>query len=171
MLITPASGARAARFFLLASALLAPSAAFADSTSSTLTVEANVTANCTVSAGSVNFGTVNPISGSNDDASGTFSVACTSGTGWTATAGVGSGSGASFAARRMTSGTNLLNYNLYTSSGYATVWGDGTGTTGTITGTGNGSAQSTTVYGRVASGQTSVPPGSYTDSVSVTITY
>jgi spore coat protein U-like protein len=165
------SKARATRLFLIASAVLAPTAASAEVANSTLTVDATVTANCTVSAGSVAFGNVNPISGTNVDASGTFSVTCTNGTGWTATAGVGSGSGASYAARRMTAGSNTLNYNLYTSSGYATVWGDGTGSTGTLTGSGNGSAQVTTVHGRVASGQTSVPPGSYADTVSITVTY
>jgi spore coat protein U-like protein len=71
----------------------------------------------------------------------------------------------------MTSGANTLNYNLYTSSGYGTVWGDGTSSTAAITGTGTGSAQSTSVYGRIGSGQTSVPPGSYADTVSVTVTY
>ena len=70
---------------------------------------------------------------------------------WTASAGVGGGSGASFATRKMTSGANLLNYNLYTTSGSHQVWGDGTGSTATLGGTGTGSAQAVTVYGRVAS--------------------
>ncbi|MDQ4087712.1 MAG: spore coat U domain-containing protein [Pseudomonadota bacterium] len=171
MLITTVPGARTSRLILIGSTLLASAAAAAAQSYSTLTVEAEVKANCTVSAGSIDFGDVNPISGSNVNGSGTFSVTCTNGTGWTATAGVGSGSGASYTSRRMTAGSNTLNYNLYTSGSYATVWGDGTASTGTLTGTGTGSAQSTTVYGRIASGQTSVPPGSYADSVSITVSY
>ena len=171
MLVTTLSGARLSRLSVAAAALMAPAMASAASTNSTLTVEADVSANCTVSAGSIDFGDVNPISGANDDASGTFSITCTNGTGWTATAGVGSGSGASYTARRMTFGTNTLNYNLYTSGTYVTVWGDVTGSTGTLTGTGTGAAQSTTVYGRIASGQASVPPGGYADSVSITVSY
>src|SRR5436190_1433424 len=68
-------------------------------------------------------------------------------------------------------GTNLLNYNIYTTSARTTVWGDGTASTATIGGTGSGSAQSVTVYGRVGSGQTSLPAGAYADTVAVTVTY
>jgi hypothetical protein len=39
------------------------------------------------------------------------------------------------------------------------------------TGTGSGAAQANTIYGRVPSGQTSVPTGSYTDSVTISLTY
>lgn len=172
MLILKPSGARASGFVLIASAaLMAPSMATAATTSSTLNVDATVTANCTVSTSALAFGSVNPISGSNFDATGGITVTCTNGTAWAASAGVGSGSGASFASRRMADGSNLLNYNLYTDASRSSVWGDGTGSTATIGGTGTGSAQNATVYGRVASGQTSVPPGSYSDTVSVTVTY
>ncbi len=84
---------------------------------------------------------------------------------------MGSGTGASFANRRMAAGANLLNYNIYTTTARTTVWGDGTSSTSAITGTGSGTAQSVTVYGRVTSGQTSVPAGSYSDTVAVTVTY
>ena len=100
------------------------------------------------------------------DGSGGLSITCTNGTAWSAAAGVGSGSGASFASRRMTSGANLLAYNLYTSAARTTVWGDGTASTGAFTGTGTGAAQSVTVYGRVGSGQTSVPAGAATPTPS-----
>lgn len=166
------SGARASGLFLIAAAgLTAPSAGYAATTSSTLSVDATVTANCTVSTSALAFGNVNPLSGSDIDGAGGISVTCTSGTAWTAAAGIGSGSGASFASRRLTSGSNLLNYNLYTDAARSSVWGDGTASTATIGGTGNGSAQSATVYGRIGSGQTGVPPGSYADTVSVTVTY
>lgn len=137
----------------------------------TLNVNATVTANCTVSTSALGFGSVNVIGGSNVDGSGGLTITCTSGTAWSAAAGVGAGTGASFTSRRMTSGANQLGYNLYTTSGYATVWGDGTASTGLLTGTGTGSAQSITVYGRVGSGQTGVPAGSYVDTVAVTVTY
>ena len=172
MLISIGSGARASGLFAIASAaLLAPHAASAATTSSTLSVDATVTANCTVSTSALDFGDVDPLSGSNIDGTGGIVVTCTSGTAWTASAGIGSGSGASFTSRRMSAGSNLLNYNLYTNSSRSSVWGDGTASTATIGGTGNGSAQNSTVYGRIASGQTSVPPGSYSDTVSVTVSY
>jgi spore coat protein U-like protein len=156
---------------VIAAAICLPAPAFAGSVSTSLATNATVTANCTVSTSVLAFGNVNTISGSNVDGTGGLSVTCTNGTTWTAAAGVGGGSGASFVARKMTSGANLLNYNLYTTNGYAVVWGDGTGSTATLGGTGTGSAQAVTVYGRVGSGQTTVPAGSYADTVSVTVSY
>jgi spore coat protein U-like protein len=149
----------------------APTAALAATTSSTMSVTATVTANCTVSTTALAFGNVDTISGSNFDSTGSLSITCTNGTAWAASAGIGSGSGASFANRRMTAGANLLNYNIYTTAARTVVWGNGTGGTATLPGTGTGTAQSVTVYGRVASGQTSVPAGSYVDTVAVTVTY
>jgi len=153
-------------------ALLAVTApASAATVSGSLPVSATVTANCTLSTSALAFGSVNTISGSNVDGTGGLTITCTNGTAWAASAGIGAGTGASFTSRRMTAGANLLNYNLYTSNAYSTVWGDGTSSTATIGGTGSGGAQSVTVYGRVASGQTSVPAGSYADTVAITVTY
>ena len=171
MLTTKPAGARVAGILLIASAAALATPAFATTASSTLSVDATVTANCTVSTSPLSFGNVNPISGSNADASGGITVTCTNGTAWTAAAGVGGGTGASFASRKMSSGGNLLSYNIYTDSGRSTVWGDGTGSTATLGNTGSGVAQSVTVYGRVPSGQGTVPPGSYADTVAVTVTY
>jgi len=171
MLKTITSGAFATGTALIAAAICLPAPALAATVSGTLNVNATVTANCTVSTSALAFGPVNTISGSNVDAAGGISVTCTNGTAWSASAGVGAGSGASFAGRRMTSGANLLNYNLYTSGAYTTVWGDGTASTGLLSGTGTGSVQAVSVFGRVASGQTSVPAGSYADTVAVTVTY
>jgi spore coat protein U-like protein len=161
-------GALAAGTALLGAA---PTAALAGTASSTMSVTATVTANCTVSTTALAFGNVNTISGSNIDSTGSLSITCTNGTAWAASAGVGSGSGASFANRKMTAGANLLSYNIYTTAARTVVWGDGTSSTATIPGTGTGNAQSVTVYGRVGSGQTSVPAGAYADTVSVTVTY
>ncbi len=168
---TISSGALATGTALVAAMTCLPASALAATVSANLNTSATVTANCTVSTSALAFGNVDTISGSNVDGTGGLSVTCTNGTSWAASAGVGAGSGASFASRRMTGGANLLNYNLYTSSGYTTVWGDGTGSTATIGGTGTGSAQAVTVYGRVGSGQTTVPSGAYADTVAVTVTY
>ena len=152
-----------------AAALATP--AVAGTTSSNLSVSANVNANCTVSTTALDFGGIDTLSASPVDGTGGISVTCTSGTAWTAAADIGSGSGASFASRRMSAGGNTLSYTIYTDAGRTTVWGDGSGSTGTVGNTGSGAAQNVTVYGRVPAGQTSVPAGSYADTVSVTITY
>jgi spore coat protein U-like protein len=154
-----------------AAAICLPAPAIASTVGGSLATSATVTANCTVSTTPLAFGNVDSTSASNVDATGGLSITCTNGSAWTASAGVGAGSGASYASRKMTAGSDLLNYNIYTSGARTTVWGDGTASTGTIGGTGNGSAQSVTVYGRVAGGQNGVPVGSYADTVAVTITY
>ena len=148
-----------------------PSPAQAGTANSNLSVSATVSANCTVSTSAVAFGSVDALSGAAVEGTGGLTVTCTNGTGWTAAAGLGSGSGATFSARRMTSGANLLTYTLFTDSGRATVWGDGTASTAMVTSTGTGAAQSITVFGRIAAGQNNARPGSYADTVAVTITY
>jgi len=171
MFSIPGSGALAAGATIFAAVLAAPGTAIAATASSTMNVTATVTANCTVSTTALAFGSVNTISGANVDSTGGLTITCTNGSAWTASAGVGAGTGASFVNRKMTAGANLLNYNIYTSAARTTVWGDGTGSTATIPGTGTGSAQSITVYGRVGGGQNTVPVGSYADTVAVTVTY
>jgi len=151
--------------------VLAAAPASAATAGSNLSVSASVSANCTVTTSAMSFGSVDSLSGAAVDGTGGLTVTCTNGTAWTAAAGVGSGSGAAFSGRQMSSGSNLLGYNLFTDSGRATVWGDGSASTATIGNTGTGSAQAVTVYGRIAAGQTSVQPGSYSDTVAVTVTY
>ncbi|HYI48982.1 MAG TPA: spore coat protein U domain-containing protein [Allosphingosinicella sp.] len=171
MFTTSRTGSLAIGAAFLAAGVAAPGAAVAATASSTMNVTATVTANCTVSTSALAFGNIDTISGGNADSTGGLSIRCTNGTGWSAAAGVGAGSGASFASRRMTSGANLLTYNLYTTAARTTVWGDGTAGTGTLGGTGTGNFQAVTVYGRVGAGQTSVPAGAYADTVTVTVTY
>jgi spore coat protein U-like protein len=166
------NGVRAAMRVATAGLMIGvPSAALAGTAVGSIGVSATVSSSCSVTGNAVNFGAVAPLSGSNFDASGSIVVTCTNGTAWTASAAAGNGTGATVAARKMTATPNVLSYNLYIDSGHATVWGDGTLSTSTISGTGTGTAQTTTIYGRVPLGQTSVPAGSYSDSVSVTITY
>lgn len=160
------------RMGLTAAALLLFAApASAGTASSSISVNATVTANCTVSTSPLNFGSVDTLSASPVDGSGAITVTCTNGTGWTAAANVGTGTGATFASRRMSQGVNLLSYSLYTDAGRTSVWGDGSGTTFTVGNTGTGSAQPVTIYGRIPGSQGSVPAGAYADTVSVTVTY
>ncbi|OYR19401.1 spore Coat Protein U domain protein [Brucella thiophenivorans] len=66
-------------------------------------------------------------------------------------------------------GGATITYSLYRNAARDTVWGDTTGTN-TLAGTGTGAAQQLTVYGRVPP-QNTPAPGTYTDTVTATITY
>ena len=137
-------------------------------------VSATVISGCVVTANPLSFGlTLNPTSTSVPvDASTTMSVTCTATTPYTVAldAGVNAGGAANFTARAIKFGADAINYQLYTTTGRTTVWGDGTATTSTEPGTGNGLPQLVTVYGRLPSLSGAVP-GAYTDTVTITVTY
>jgi spore coat protein U-like protein len=100
-------------------------------------------------------------------------VQCTNGTDYQI--GLGFSANANSTQRRMKHGTNAeyVNYDLFTDAGFTTAWGDtvDVDTNGYSTRkTGDGAAQTYTVYGRVPV-QTVPTPGSYSDTVTVTVTY
>src|SRR5215831_10431939 len=90
---------------------------------------------CSVSSAGVSYGVYDPLSAAALDSNGTLSVTCSIAfpplvQTVNYTVGFSTGSG-SMLARRMTSGANQLNYNLYTTSSRNQVWGDGNGSTAT----------------------------------------
>ena len=70
----------------------------------------------------------------------------------------------------MKNGIKTLGYQLYSDSLHSIVWGDGTSLSAVTPGVGTGSNQSLTVYGRLPT-VTGAIPGTYTDTVTVTVTY
>ena len=134
------------------------------------------TPSCTVSTAPVAFGGYQATS--NSDASGYVDVSCTCTTGNDCTdvpyqLEIQAGASASIAPRRMirAGGTETLDYDLYQDGGHATVWGTGLDALGrTYTVLLFDSSQRTFVYGRVPSGQ-HVPPGTYGETPTVSMTY
>lgn len=141
---------------------------------------AAVTVNCTASASSIAFGVYNPLSTTAATSTGSLRVTCSgSGSGSTnVTVGVSLSAGlsGSYATRRMFSGANSLDYNIFWSTAYAQVMGDGSGgsfagSAGPFTVFAGGTSTATgTMYGRVPA-QQDVAPGSYVDTILVTVTY
>lgn len=128
-------------------------------------------ASCTASSSSVAFGGYDPISPSADFANGSVTVACT-GIGLLVSYRIllsGGGSG-STANRTMSSGGHTLPYNVYTSSGYSTVWDNVTGVTGSFLIALFGTSDTHTVYGRILAQQPAAA-GSYSDSLVITVNY
>lgn len=141
----------------------------AQTSTATFTVTATVLPACTVVGGvPLAFGVITP--GVQRDGSVTVTATCTLGTPYTLALDAGTGSGATVASRRMTSGSDTLTYTLYQDAGRSTLWGDGTAGTSVRSSTGTGLSQTFTVYGRVPSNATA-PVGSYTDTITVTATY
>jgi spore coat protein U-like protein len=134
-------------------------------TSFTLTVV--IQATCTIAANPLNFGNY---AGALISSSTTISVTCTKSANYNLGLSAGLSTGATVTTRKMTGpSSSLLNYKLFSNSGYTTNWGNTVGTD-TVAGTGSGVAQTLTVYGQIPA-QQFVRPGSYTDTVVATLTY
>jgi spore coat protein U-like protein len=145
-----------------------------------LPLVADAAVSCSVTATGPAFGVYNPLSATPTYANSTVQVSCTLLSGGATTLNLVSsystGASSSYALRRMLSGANTLNYNLFYDAAYTQIRGDGTGgsqtggatlnlTSAAPTQTANG-----TIYGRIPAGQ-DVAAGSYADTIVVTITY
>ena len=158
----------------LATGVMAAGIAQAATTTTTFAVTATVQSTCSATAVTLAFPNYTPGGGAQTGNT-TVSVKCTKNTPFTVTLNAGSTPGDAFAQRLMGSGANTLQYNLYTSAGLGTIFGDGTGGTGTVAGTGLGvaTANAVQVFGQVpdnATNQAAIP-GAYADTITVTVTY
>lgn len=124
-------------------------------------------AGCTVSTTGINFGTYDVFSPVNEDITGTINVDCPMNTTYSIWLSSGSGT---FSSRALTNAGQILVYNLYLDPTHLTIWGDGSGGTGTFNGTGTGSNIATPVYGRIPAAQ-NARVGSYTDVVTITVIF
>ena len=158
---------------LMGALALWPREAGAATATNSLSSQTTVTTACNVSGSTLSFGTtINPIGAVPIDASSTLTVECTNSTTFTLSlnAGINAGGFTNFSQRKLKNGSYTLSYQLYTDSGRTTVWGDGTGGSSTYGGTGTGNLQTVYLYGRLPT-LTGAVPGTYTDTVTVTITY
>lgn len=162
--------ARQLALVLAAGTLAISTAASAATTTTTFEVSSYVSAACTLSAAALAFGGYDPASSTAKDGASSLTVTCTTGTGYTVSLDEGIGSGATIAQRKMNDGgTNNMNYALYSDAGRSTLWGETIGVD-TVAGTGSGAAQTLNVYGRIPALQ-ALPAGTYTDTITVTLTY
>jgi spore coat protein U-like protein len=132
----------------------------------TFTVSANVETNCELAAADIDFGSHGALAGA-VSATGQLGVRCTPDAGFAIALGNGN-TGTGPTAREMTLGPNAITYGLYSDAGHTQPWGESGGTT--IAGTGSGLEQLFTIYGRVPP-QPTPPPGTYSDTIVVTVTY
>ncbi len=143
----------------------------AATTTSTFAVNATVVATCSVSASALNFGASIPTPVNlNIDVTSTITATCSNAVPFSIALNAGNGAGATMGSRKMTSGSNTVNYTMYIDPGRSTVWGDGTQNSFVNSLTGTGSAQPITVYGRIPTGQQPAL-GTYNDTVLVTLSF
>ncbi len=135
-----------------------------------------VLADCTVAATGIIFGPyASPNGAGLTNPGGDVSVTCNALisllVSYTITLSAGNGT---FANRQLKLGTNAVSYNIYSDSGYTKIWGDGSSGTSTVTDGYLLAIGSTTkkypAYGSIPGGQNK-PAGTYSDTLTVTITY
>ncbi|MCA8296192.1 spore coat U domain-containing protein [Burkholderia sp. AU30198] len=153
-------------FYLLGAptcASLATNGTFAFSATATVVNDCNITAT------NIAFAPVGVLA-SALTATGTINAQCTNGDAFEIA--LNGGASGNVTARTMlrSGGGGSVGYQLYLNSGMSTIWGDGTGGTTMATGTGSGVTQALTVYGQVPA-QTTPAPGSYSDTITATISF
>ena len=163
----------------IVSAIMACSAglsatSYAATATDSMTVSSSVLTACTISTGDLTFGTYDPTTQANVDGTATITSTCTLGGGAVITLSQGGNpfglSTDDVPLRQMADGSNRMKYHLYGDTDRAGVFGNTAATGQSATGT--GSAVTTTVYGRIIGTENaSTPPGSYSDSVAVLLTY
>jgi spore coat protein U-like protein len=133
-----------------------------------------VSAVCTVSTAPVDFGSYNVLLTAATDTESSITVSCNETPPATVTISIGpSPNSGGFDPRQMklSGGNEFINYNLYTDSGRTQIWGDGSGSTFTMTEMVFKRAPwIATVYGRIPPEQ-NVSIGSYSETLTVTIVW
>lgn len=172
-----------------ASTLLPMNAAVAGTATTQLNVNAQVLGSCTVTATPVSFGVYDPSQDGDNQAQGTITLQCASGTTPVVKLSAGQHAASVSATNTTQDGTTVastssgvtitrslqnqgtqLGYDLFTDSSYSTVWDS----TNTISPGAIGSVQPErlTVYGDIPAKQTqTLAPGSFSDTVLVTVTF
>ena len=150
-----------------------PLASQATTTTSTFQVQITLVASCAITSNNLNFGSGIGLLTSAVNGTTTLSVTCSNSTPYTLGLDGGTVAGSTVASRLMAGTTTgntgtTMQFQLYSDSGRATLWGNSSGSW--VSGTGNGNAQSLTVYGQVPA-QTTPKPDTYQTTITATVTY
>jgi spore coat protein U-like protein len=129
---------------------------------------------CTGSMTNINFGSVNVLSGAAVDTTGTVTITCTgaaANTSYVFCTNIRQGGDATGNQRRMASGSNRLNFDLYQNAALTQEWGNypngnlGGGNQSVFTSSPSGTISATvTVYAVLDGSQQTAVPGSYSEN-------
>ena len=149
-------------------AIVAPQA-HAEASSDTFDAQITIDSFCTVSTTSLNFGTTATTGSTNPIlAQSTVTVACNDLS--TYTISIDDGLNADGTQRRLSpDGVNFVDYQIYKDANMLSAWGSGTN--GRLGVTAAGTSSDYTTYGRISSVTSGVAPGSYKDTVAVSIAF
>ena len=131
---------------------------------------------CTINAPNMNFGTYDIFSAAPLAAQDTISISCNyCFGGGNVSLSFSTGASGTYSSRTMSNGTDSLNYNLFADTSHTQILGDGTNGTYTYQTTLNGGFIGTvqgsfTAYGLIPA-QQNVSPGTYSDTIAVTLTF
>lgn len=131
-------------------------------------VTGTVVSSCSASASNLVFSTTSFFA-TNNDATSTINVTCTNTTPYHVRLNGGNAGATDPAQRKMSLGANQITYGLYRDAGRTLGWGSTDGVD-TASGSGTASPIPHTVYGRIPP-QPSQPPGTYTDTIVVTVSF
>jgi spore coat protein U-like protein len=130
---------------------------------------------CTISFTNINFGSFDVVTAGTIEVTGTGTINCTGAAAnneYVMCINIYSGANVSGTQRRMLSGSNYLSFGLYGNNSYFTSTGSWPQSFGvgyqvyeTANSSGNIVNQTITIYGQVLSGQTTVNPGSYSETM------
>lgn len=164
--MTPSCHFRAAVFATLAALPVWLGAA---TKTTTFAVRLTLTADCTITASDLDFGSQGVLA-ANVDQTSSLSVTCSNSAPYQVGLDGGTAAGSSIANRLMAgTGAATVQYQIYRDSSRTQIWGNTPGTD-TVGGTGNGAAQAITMYGRVPP-QSTPAAGTYTTTVTATVNF
>jgi len=153
----------------LSASQIKPPGTYTDTVSSStasFSLTVTIQTSCTISANALSFG---QYSRALLKANTTLSVTCSDTTPYNVGLNAGTATGATVTTRKMTGPSGkLLDYSLFSNSGYTTNWGNASGSW--VSGTGTGAAQTLTVYGEIPANQDTIS-GTYTDTITATVNY
>jgi spore coat protein U-like protein len=155
---------------LLVLGILPSAGLYAQQTASTtFRVAVSVQAACEVTATDLDLGTHAAEAGSPHQGTTLLRATCTPDSSYNIRLNDGTSPGATVNQRKMVSGAQVRNYQLYSEAQRSTVWGNTTGTD-TANGVGTGLSQDHTVFGAVPAAQV-IPASGYAETIIVRIYY
>lgn len=152
-------------------AALVAAPAYAGTSTTQMPVTATVVDACTVAASPMAFGVLPVLGAAPIDTTATVSLSCTVGTSYSVAMDFGThaAGGTQRFLQNGADATQQIPYEVYSDAGRTALWNNAAGNT--VSGVATTGTGSHTAYGRIPASASAVTAGSYSDSVTVTVTF